>query len=204
MYLDFRYMIQNLYNIGVLDILLPFILVFTLVFAVLQKTELLGKDKAGNPRKNFNVIIALVMALGVIFPSVTGAHVYGGVDVVQVINNAIPNVSLLIVGIIMVMLVTGVFGKPLDTSQSYLGSGFIILSILTVGLIFAVAAGWIGRTYVPRWLYFLYDPQFQTLVITIVVFALIIHFITKEDKPKKDDSGVKGTMKEFNKMFGGK
>ena len=200
MYFDFRHMILNLEAMGVLDVLLPFILVFTLVFAVLQKTKILGQDKDKKPRKNFNVIIALVMALSVVIPHVTGAYLYG-VDVVEVINTAIPNIALLVVGIVMLLLVTGVFGNPLDTSKSYLGSGFIIVSILAVGLIFALAAGWIGRYYVPRWLYFAYNPQFQTLVITIIVFALIIHFITKEDKPKEKKGGVKEFMEEFNKMF---
>lgn len=203
MYLDFRGMMQNLQYIGVLDVLLPFILVFTLVFAVLQKTKILGEDENKKPRKNFNVIISLVMALGVVMPHVTGAYNYGGIDPVEVINRALPNISLLVVGIVMVLLVTGVFGKPLDTSKSYLGGGFIALAILSVGLIFAVAAGLIGRGYIPRWLYFLYDPQFQALVVTILVFALIINFITKEDKPKDPNGGAKGTLKEFNKMFGG-
>jgi hypothetical protein len=202
MYLDFRGMIQSLYVMGVLDVLLPFILIFTLVFAVLQKTKILGVDKQDQPRKNFNVIISLVMALGVVIPHVTGAYMYG-LDVVEVINRAIPNVALLVVGIVMVLLVTGVFGNPLKTSESYLGSGFIILSILAVGLIFAIAAGWIGRYNVPRWLYFVYDPQFQALAVSILVFALIINFITKEDKEKQGDGKVKGTLKEFNKMFGG-
>ncbi len=200
MYFDFRNMILNLEAMGVLDVLLPFILVFTLVFAVLQKTKILGQDKEDKPRKNFNVIIALVMALGVVIPSVTGAYVYG-VDVVQVINNAIPNIALLVVGIVMLLLVTGVFGNPLDTSKSYLGSGFIIFAILAVGFIFATSAGWLGRGYVPRWLYFIYNPQFQTLVITILVFALIIHFITKENKPKSDKTGGEKFLGEFNKMF---
>lgn len=202
MYLDFRGMIMNLEYMGVLDVVLPFILVFTLVFAVLQKTKILGEDENKKPRKNFNVIIALVMALAVIIPHVTGSYIYG-VDVVEVINSAIPNIALLVVGIVMVMLVTGVFGKPLDTSKSYMGGGIVALSILAVGIIFAVSAGWIGRTYIPRWLYFLYNPQFQTLVITLIVFALIIHFITKEEKPPTADKDKNKGWKEFNKMFGG-
>ncbi|MCC7574661.1 hypothetical protein KO361_03650 [Candidatus Woesearchaeota archaeon] len=202
MYLDFRGMIQNLEAIGLLDVLLPFILIFTLVFAVLQKTKILGTDEHDKPRKNFNVILSLVMALGVVIPHITGRYIYG-LDVVDVINRAIPNVALLVVGVVMVLLVTGVFGNPLNTSKSYLGGGFVALSILAVGLIFAIAAGWIGRGYIPRWLYFLYDPQFQALIVTLLVFALIINFITKEDKPKDDNSGLKGFAKEFNKMFGG-
>lgn len=198
MYLDFRGMIQNLYIMGVLDVLLPFILIFTLVFAVLQKTKILGEDGAGKPRKNFNVILALVMAMGVVIPHVTGAYSYG-IDVVDVINTAIPNISLLVVAIVMIMLVTGVFGNPMDTSKSYLGGGFILMSILAVGFIFAVAAGWIGRGYIPRWLYFLYDPQFQALIITIIVFGVIIHFITKEEKDPKQKGD--NFLTEFNKMY---
>ena len=41
-----------LQDYGVLDFLLPFILVFTIVFAVLEKSHILGN------KKNFNVIIA--------------------------------------------------------------------------------------------------------------------------------------------------
>ncbi|MFP4567427.1 MAG: hypothetical protein ACLFN8_00630 [Candidatus Woesearchaeota archaeon] len=204
MYLDFRGLMFNLQSAGVLDVLLPFILVFTLVFAVLQKTKILGEDENKKPRKNFNVILALVMALGVVIPHITGAYYYGGIDPVEVINRALPNISLLVIGIVMVLLVVGVFGNPLDTSKSFIGSGFIIFSILAVIGIFAVAAGWINRHYMPRWLYFLYDPQFQALVVTILVFGLIIHFITKEDKPKDPKGGLKGFMEEFNKMTGGK
>ena len=43
---------------GLTDVLLPFLLIFTVVFAVLQKTKLFGDDK-----RNFNVVIALVMGI---------------------------------------------------------------------------------------------------------------------------------------------
>ena len=52
---------------GVTDVLIPFILVFTIVFAVLQKTKILGDGK-----KNYNVMIALVMALAVVIPHIFG------------------------------------------------------------------------------------------------------------------------------------
>ena len=43
------------YNVGILDILLPFMLIFTVIFAVLQRTKALGKDEDGKPMKNFNL-----------------------------------------------------------------------------------------------------------------------------------------------------
>ena len=62
-YIDFFRLLESY---GFTDALLPFLLIFTIVFAVLQKTNILGKDK-----KNFNVILALVLALtaGMLFIS---------------------------------------------------------------------------------------------------------------------------------------
>ena len=48
----------TLENIGLYEVALPFILIFTIIFAVLQKINLFGKNT-----KNFNVIVALVIAL---------------------------------------------------------------------------------------------------------------------------------------------
>jgi len=35
----------SLQDIGVVDVILPFILIFTIVFAVLEKTKILGEDE---------------------------------------------------------------------------------------------------------------------------------------------------------------
>lgn len=195
----FENALRNLENIGLLDVILPFILIFTVVFAVLQKTKILGKDKDGHPHKNFNVIISLVMALGVVIPHVNGS--YGRFDIVDIINGALPNISLIIVAILMVLLLIGVFGKELNIEKSNFGGWIIILSFVIVIYIFVTEAGWVG---LPRWLNFLRDPSTQAAVITILVFGLVIWFITKEDKSK--DPKSEGFMKGLTKMLesGGK
>ena len=40
--------IQSLNELGLSDVLLPFLLIFTIMFAVLQKTKVLGKDDEGD------------------------------------------------------------------------------------------------------------------------------------------------------------
>lgn len=179
-YWDFRNLMYSLENMGILDVLLPFTLIFTIVFAVLQKTMILGKDEKERPRKNFNVIVSLAMALAVVIPHVTGRYPPNQ-DVVTIINNALPNVSLIAVAIVMVLLIIGVFGKRMDIGESKVGGLFAILAILIVAVIFMAAAGIFDRAYLPNWLYFIYDPQFQALVIAILVFGLIIGWITKSD-----------------------
>ncbi|MBI2652090.1 hypothetical protein HYX00_01375, partial [Candidatus Woesearchaeota archaeon] len=51
----------------VADVLLPFLLIFVIVFAILQKTKILGDSK-----KNLNVVVAIVVGLLVVIPHVTG------------------------------------------------------------------------------------------------------------------------------------
>ena len=82
---------------GIMDFLLPFLLVFTIIYAVMQKTKILG-DK-----KNFNVIIALVIALTFVVPHVIGYYPLG-YDPVQVMNESLPSVALVAVAAVMLLI----------------------------------------------------------------------------------------------------
>jgi len=163
---------------GVTDVLLPFILVFTIVFATLQKTKILGDGK-----KNYNVVVALVMGLAVVIPHVVGRYPFN-FDPVNVINTALPQVSIIIVAIIMLLLIIGVFGNEIDFAGTPLSGWIVILAFIAVVLIFGSAVGWFTM---PLWLIFLQDPELQALIVMILVFGIIIWFITKEDKKDKDD-----------------
>ncbi|MGV8169063.1 MAG: hypothetical protein ACP5N3_03325 [Candidatus Nanoarchaeia archaeon] len=198
---DFRNMIWSLEEVGVLDVIMPFILIFTIVYSVLHKTKILGKHTDGRPRKNYNVVVALVMALAVVIPHVTGSrdiYGFGQRSVVEIINSALPNVALVAVIIVMILLTIGVFGKEFDIGEGY-GGFFVIAAFLVIGFIFAASAGWFHQGSLPNWLYFMYDSQFQALVVTLLVFGVIIWLITKEDKPQKNKD--KNFMTELNKMI---
>ena len=61
----FRGMIEFLDKIGVYDVILPFLLVFTAVFSILEKTRILGMETIDGKeytRKNQNSMLAFVMA----------------------------------------------------------------------------------------------------------------------------------------------
>ena len=203
-YSYFGMALQQLNQIGLLDIILPFILIFTIIFAVLQRTKILGKDDDNKPYKNFNVVIALVMGLAAVIPhvlwgspSMSRTCVLGNglIDVVCTINNALPNVSLIVVGVMMLLIIIGIWGKNIDIGGTTLGGLVTILSIVAIIAIFAVAAGWMGN--LPRWLYFLRDAQTQALFIVIIVFGLIIRFITGPgEKKNKDEKSALGKLGE--------
>ncbi|PIN69919.1 hypothetical protein COV93_03540 [Candidatus Woesearchaeota archaeon CG11_big_fil_rev_8_21_14_0_20_43_8] len=174
-------------RVGVADVLLPFILVFTVVYAVLFKSKVLGREEGFN---RFNIILALVMALAVIFPHVTGV----GPDIVPIINTALPNIAAVAIALIMFMFLMGIWG--VNWSIKTIGSFVVVLTMGVVLYIFGAAAGWGWK--IPDWLYFLRNGETQALIITLLVFGLIIGYITKD--PANDDPNKK-LMKRFDQRF---
>lgn len=157
---------------GLTDAVLPFILIFTILFAVLQKTKIIGEGK-----RQFNTLVALVLSLMVVIPHVTGRYPPGG-DVVTIINNSLPQVSLLVVVILAALLVIGVFAPGVMFGGTSMGALFGILSLVAVFYIFGNAAGWWTTTGVFS---FLNDPDTQAVIVIVSVFALIIWFVTRDE-----------------------
>jgi hypothetical protein len=186
--------IWRLQEAGVADVLLPFILVFTVVFAVLQKSKVLGNDS-----KKYNVMVAMVMGLGVVFPHVLGKYPPTS-DPVEIINNSLPHVSVVVIAILMVMLLLGVFGAQFNLGKG-INTWIMWLCLIVVVYIFGTAAGFFGNGNFPPFLWFLEDPNTQALLVMILAFGLIIWFITKEDD-HHDKDHHKETMKDWIKAIG--
>lgn len=185
----FQQWIFTLENLGLLDVLLPFLLVFTITFAVLQKSKILGEDS-----HRFNVIVSFVMAMAAIIPHVIGI----GPDVVVVINKALPNVSLLMIASMMVLLLIGVFGKDVNIAGSNLEGFVVLFSIIAVAYTFLVSSGLLAQP--PAWLSWIVDPQTRSMLVAILVFGIIVWFITKEEQPLDKRKPVHETLKD---LFGG-
>lgn len=189
--MGFPELIRTLESYGVSDVLLPFILIFTIVFAVMQKSKLLGDNK-----KNFNIIIALVMSLAVVIPHVLGKYPRNA-DVVDIMNRALPNISIIIVAILMVLLIMGVFGANIKLAGTYMGGWMLVIGFLLVLIIFGNAAGW----SIFQWdILSRMDKDIKNLIIIILVFGIIIGFITGDDKSEKTAlSGMWDKIKEVVK-----
>jgi hypothetical protein len=178
---------------GVTDVLLPFILVFTIVFATLQKTKILGDGK-----KNYNVMVSLVMGLAVVIPHIVGRYPFN-FDPVDVINSALPQVSIILVAIIMLLLIIGIFGNEIDIAGTSLAGWVVVVAFIAVLLIFGSAVGWFP---LPIWLGFMLDPELQALIVMILVFGIIIWFITKDDSKKKEgEKGLGHWMQDMGKIM---
>jgi hypothetical protein len=167
-----EYTFYSLEQMGLFDVILPFILVFTIVFAVMQKVKIFGDNT-----KNYNIMIALVMGLAVVFPHVLGYYPPDQ-DIVMIINHALPNVSITLVAIVMALLIIGVFGKSPTLGDNNISGWIAMLAFGAIVYIFGSAANWWS---LPGFLYMLDNPDTMGLVVFILVFAIIIWFITKDD-----------------------
>ncbi len=185
-FIDF---VNSLDRMGVADVILPFFLVFVLVFAILKKIKIFGTDKK---TKKYNIIIAVVLGAAVVFPHIIG----NGPDIVPVINNALPHVSVIIIAIIMFLILLGAFGAKYDIAGVSMGGIVSIVAAIIIVYIFGAAAGWGWR--IPRSLAFLEDPETVTLLIILLVFGIIIHYITKEDVSEEEKKKRKGFWKIVN------
>lgn len=172
---------------GLLDFFLPFILVFTIVYATLAKIKILGEGK-----KQFNVIVSLVLALLFVVPHMLGTYPLG-YDPVAVMNAALPSISLVSVAAIMVLLLMGVFGTR------FAAGAVPVIAMVALGFvvyIFGAALNlWTGPYDAFSW----WTPELSELLIVLLVFGLVIWLIVKE--PTAEGRGLMGGLKKGIEML---
>jgi hypothetical protein len=163
---------QNLFyqlqNWGVFDVLVPFILIFTLLFAVLDKVQVFKVKK-------YNVVIAMMISLIVIVPHVTGIY-SDSFDLVNIINSALPQVALILIAVVLFMVMVGMLWKG-EQGETFGIKGVAVPIAATLILLFIFGSAAYPQ-YKPSWLAWLGDPSLQMLVIIILIFGLIVYFVT--------------------------
>jgi len=190
--MEFVEFFRALEDFGLTDALLPFLLIFTLLFAVLQKSKLLGADK-----RQFNIVVSTVISLMVIIPHVTGSYPPGR-DVVEMINGALPQVSIVIVAILMALLLIGVLGGEAKWVGGSMSGWLAIIAFAIVVYIFGAEAGWWNNW--PR-KYQWWGTDTASVIIIILVFAVVIWYITKEPTGADKAAGVSHAIEKFGDMF---
>ena len=176
-------------DFGLFDVVLPFLLVFTIVFAILEKTRILGimKTKDGEiPNKNLNSMVAFVVGLLVVATA----------NVVRTINQSLPNVVLLIVAAVSFLLMIGVFFKTeeLDFStkhKKWYLAFMIIMFVAVVGIFLSSIYDKQGNSYLEIALFFViqnWDTAIITSIIFLVVIVLAIWFVTKSGSKEKKEA----------------
>jgi asparagine N-glycosylation enzyme membrane subunit Stt3 len=160
---------------GVTSALLPFLLIFVLIFAILQRISIFEKEP-GKPDRRINGIISFAIAALVVIPHITGTYPPQA-DPINIINNFLPSVSILLIAIFVVLILLGLVGKKVPTLAIWM----VAIVALIILLLVIVRAAF--PAFAPEW--FVADPNLQATVIAILVVGLIIWFVMREPEEEK-------------------
>jgi hypothetical protein len=173
-------------QVGLYDVVLPFLLVFTLVFGILEKSKIFGEEKSGEKdkgkvtRKNLNAMVAFVV----------GFFVVASAQLVSLINIFVSRIALVLIILVMFMMLVASMHKQSDGGfelgdpwrQIFYGIVFI-----AVVLIFLDGVGWLD----PAWEYVTHYWD-SSLMGTIFLFGIVVGFIvfiTKSPAEEKKKTG---------------
>jgi hypothetical protein len=164
--------IDFLKEFGLFDVILPFLLIFSITYAILSKSEILGKKK-----DNLNSVVSLVFALIVISAN----------KIVTVITSAIPNVLLLVMISFSFLLLVGIFyGEGNFPDLGKWKDWFI--SVMFMGVVVIFLGAWTmdsGENLLSYLFESLYNNMGSDLVggiILLVVTVAVIKYITRQPK----------------------
>ncbi len=174
--------ITFLSRFGFIDVIIPFLLIFTILYAVLRKTEAISKEK------NIQVVLAVLLSAIAVLP-----HVLASVgrqiippqyDFVNIMYRVMPEVSILIVGIVLMLIVLGLFLGDVKIAGTPFGAYGTMIAIVILIAIFALN---IFKVDFNKYqvLGRILTPQNQAVLIIMLIFAVIVMWVIHEPNPEK-------------------
>jgi len=170
--------VEFLKEFGFFDVILPFLLVFTVVFGILEKTRIFGTEKLKGedyPKKNLNSMVAFVIAFFVVATK----------EVVTSLQVSLPQVALVLIILLSFLMLAGSFmgDKTFSFENSKWAVFLTLVSFLAVLLIFLNSFGWLD----PIMAYIGANPGTVAVptVLVGVVIGTIVYVVggtPKEDK----------------------
>ncbi|MBR9676257.1 hypothetical protein GOV05_04570 [Candidatus Woesearchaeota archaeon] len=182
----FRGIIEFFDSLGIYDVILPFLLIFTIVFAILEKTKVLGLEEVGEEkvtRKNLNSMVAFVMAFLVV----------ASAELVRIVNETMANMVILLLLSLSFMLLVGSFhsgDKEFFLEGTYKNI-FMVVMLLGIAGVFLHAIQYNGEpfiVYAYDWLADKWDTNAVGSIILILITVGLMMYVTKDQKPRKTES----------------
>ena len=177
-------------NYGVFEYLLPFLVVFTITYALLQKVQLFGQ--AG---KKINVVLAL--SFGLLFLQ----NVY----LRTLFQRFIPNVSFILIACLMFLLLLGIFGGSHSAWRGF--ALFLALIFSIISIIIAVSNDYLGEGYssLYEW-WFALDTVARSTIIFVIIILIVVGYAIKDDSNQQGGlmNGIRSFMREIEGGQGGR
>jgi len=172
---DFIYDFQDM---GIFDIVLPFLLIFAIIFAILEKSKIFGTNAEGGAKSNINLIVSLVIGLIVVVQT----------DIVNKINTYLPKMALVYVIAIGLLIF---FGLMSTSKKNVVLPTYFAVVLGAIGVIWALASG-TGFGW-PDWLRLTTDTARQTIIwIGVAIIVIWIVYGGSRNKPSKPSGGKSG------------
>jgi len=178
----FRGVIEFFGRLGIYDVILPFLLVFTIVFAIFEKTKVLGTEEIDGrtyTKKNLNAIASFVIGFLVVASS----------NLVRIINQTASHVVILLFLAVFFLLLVGSFME--EGKGIFLEGGWKItfMVIMFVGII-VIFLNALQTDKGETWLNWLLRQLTENInstavgsIVLLIVVILFMYFAVKERKP---------------------
>ena len=168
----FRQVLNFFDSIGLFYVVLPFLLVFTIVFVILEKTKVLGTEDIEGKRytkKNLNAIAAFVMAFLVVASS----------ELVEIITTVSSQAVIVLFLSVLFLLLVGSFykeGEPVFLEGGWKIVFMIIVFIAIIGIFLGAIKTSDGRTWLERLGDFTGSGG-DELAGSLILLALVVVFV---------------------------
>lgn len=169
-------LVSFLADYGFYEIFLPFILVFAIVFGILQKTQLLGKDK-----KRLNIGVALAISLIAV----------GSLQFSGILQAFVAKLGFALVILLGIALFLGFMGVPLENKFTM---AFAVIAFLAI-----VFAQFMNESITNALASFLTNG----IVIGIIIVALILYLFVRSPKAAptlRADEGPRRSLQEIGRI----
>ncbi|MDD3263915.1 MAG: hypothetical protein PHT94_03390 [Candidatus Nanoarchaeia archaeon] len=179
---------------GLFDIVFPLILIYLIVFLAFYKAKIFSSI-TGEERK-FSAITAFVVSAIALVPHI--AYPASRYDVIYIINNALPKITLSLTMIIFILVMYGIlFGPMGDDEKPFKKKTMAWISIILVSFIFIDSAvgeeGWmLGGIF--AYIKNFFGSEDLLAFTFFVILGVIMWFITKpveKSAEKKKDKEFK-------------
>jgi len=163
--------IDFLRDFGFFDVILPFLLIFTIIFGILEKTRIFGVYKIGEheyPKKNLNAMVAFTVAFFAIAAK----------EVVRAIQVSLPQVALGLVFVVSFLMLAGSFlsDKEFSFENRKGWKAFLtFIMFVSIVLIFLNSLGWLDAIY--AWIALNPGEILVPLIFIIVLIAVILYIV---------------------------
>ena len=177
--IDFNTIFADLKSMGVYDYILPFLLIFAIIFAILEKTKIFGTEEGGtHPRTNINTVIALLVALIVVVRT----------EVITVMNNYLSKMTLVIVIVIIFLLLVGLFGANTEGFSGWWLFGFFIVGIIAVfWALSSQELGWV-------WPWGSSNSGDIGVILTVIAFIIVIVAMTAGSRRRTGSNSLQDEL----------